>query len=78
MTLLQIAQLRTGKAWEAKGLPVDCHEATPLCGVSGAALDMELIMRRCAHTSCCAVLLAYITFCLVLSYLDYTLSYCHM
>ena len=46
---VQIAQLRTGRSWEAKGLAVECDEATPLCGVSGAALDIEVVLQRCAH-----------------------------
>lgn len=45
----QMAQLRMGKAWSDKDLTVECDEATPLRGVSGAALDIELILQRCAQ-----------------------------
>ena len=45
----QLTQLRTGRAWSAKDLSVECEEATPLRGVSGAALDMEVILERCAQ-----------------------------
>lgn len=47
--VVQLTQLRTGRAWSAKDLSVECEEATPLRGVSGAALDMEVILERYAQ-----------------------------
>jgi sucrose-6-phosphate hydrolase SacC (GH32 family) len=46
----ELRELRSGRAWAAKGLEVNCREPYPLEGVTSPALDIELILQRCAAT----------------------------
>jgi len=45
----EVLQLRQGECWRACGLQVFPESATPLEGVAGSALDVTLVLERCAH-----------------------------
>ncbi len=44
----ELRELRSGRRWAAKGLEVDCREPYPLEGVTSPALDIEVVLQRCA------------------------------
>lgn len=45
----EVLQLRRGECWRASGLQVYSEASTPLEGVNGSALDVTLVLERCAH-----------------------------
>ncbi len=45
----EVLQLRQGECWRACGLQVFPESATPLEGVAGSALDVTLVLERCAR-----------------------------
>ena len=49
----EVLQLRRGECWSVSGLQVYPEASTPLEGVAGSALDVTLVLERCALCCMC-------------------------